>query len=371
MEQDAYNRLTELTAKVQDAIFQTPDIALGVGGWHLRHGKRGPMKCTNQRPDGSVTRRKTKMALYFKPEGYLYLSYNGSSFKSGAIWTILKERYHEDNFVRLVRLLCDEYHIFCDLDDQTATTHLQPRKKAFKMNPATKTTTTTPAPIGDEKDAAIIPDSIVSRYLDLTREDQLRAYLNDILDPLVLEGVWNDYQVGVAQDGRPVFFYFDRAGRCRNGKIMRFTPDGHRDRETDGSILSVPYLLKRKHIFPEDLNFDTILYGEHLLTRYTDKPIALVESEKSALICTAVNPEFVWLATGGVSYNMDRAVALLSGRGVRVFPDADAFDAWSKVFTRKDGFVVSDFTARLAAERGQAWAKCDLADFILEQQKQI
>lgn len=367
MEQEAYNRLSELSNKVQDAIFQTPEIALGVGGWQMRHGARGPMKVTNQRPDGSATRRKDKTVLYYKqPDGYLYLSYNGTSFKSGAIWTILKERYHEDNFVRLVRILCEEYHILCDLDDQTTTTHRQPRKKAYKMNPATKSTATAPATIGDEKNAAGIPESIFSRYLNLSREDQLRTYLDDILDPLVLEGVWNDYKIGVARDGRPVFFYYDQQGRCRNAKVMRFTPDGHRDRETKGAILSVPFLLKEAGAIPRDRDFDTILFGEHLLRRYADKPVALVESEKTALVCTVTNPEFVWLATGGASYNQGRAVTLLAGRGVRVFPDADAVKDWSQIFTRKDGFVVSDICAKYAEAKGPERAKCDLADIILD-----
>lgn len=365
MEQESYNRLTELSAKVQDAIFHTPSIALGVGGWHLCHGKRGPMMRTNQRPDGSVTRRKDKMVLFFRPDGYLYLSYNGSSFKSGAVWHILKERYNEDNFTQLLRILCDEYRIYYDLDE-TATRRSNTAKMPNKMNPATKMTRSRPAPVGDEADAAFIPEGIVSKLIDYTRDDQLRAYLNDILDPLVLEGVWNDYGVGIAKDGRPVFLYYDRQGRCRNGKVMRFTTDGHRDRATKDSILAVPFLLKKAGIIPHDRDFDAILYGEHLLSRYPDKTVALVESEKTALIATATNPEFVWLATGGANYNLDRAIALLSGRGVRVFPDDGADVQWGQFFSRKDGFVVSDICAKYAAAKGRGWEKCDIADIIID-----
>lgn len=359
MNNDTNNRLFELTAKIQEAIFQTPDIALGVGGWQLRHGKRGPAMTTNQRPDGSVTRRKDKMTLYFKPEGYLYLSYNGSSFKSGAIWTILKERYHEGNFIRLVRMLCDDYHIFFDLDEQGAT------KRPYKeMN---QTTTTKIIPIGDEKDVACIPEAIVSRHLNLARKDQLRTFLNDVLDPLVLEGVWNDYKVGVARDGRPVFFYFDRSGRCRNGKVMRYTHDGHRDRETDGSILAIPSLLQKSGHIPAEAKFDSILFGEHLLTRYPNSPIALVESEKTALVATAVNPEIIWLATGGINTNNERCIALLSSRRVTAFPDADGTTKWSEKFGSLSGWIVSDICSRVSQERGPAWSKCDLADIIIDQ----
>ena len=356
-------QLNELTRIVQDAIFEAPDIATGVGGWQLKHTQRGPTMMTNQRPDGSVTPRNDKMCLYFRPEGYLFLSYNGGSFKSCAIWNLLRTRYNEKDFIPLLRRLCDDYHINFNLDGYDSCSISKPKMKVVPK--ASNPPMSIPI-IGDETGAAVIPGELVAKYLDYTRDDQLRTYLNGILDPLVLEGVWHEYGVGIAQDGRPVFFYYDRAGRCRDGKVMRYTSDGHRDRETNNSILAVPFLLQRSGHLPTDAVFDGILYGEHLLSRYPSKPIALVEAEKTALIATTTNPEFCWLATGGMNRKLDRAVALLSGQGVRVFPDEDAFNVWSKYFTRTKGFIISDLSKRLVTKVGPAWNKCDIGDFIIE-----
>ena len=41
------------------------------------------------------------------------------------------------------------------------------------------------------------------------------------------------------------------------------------------------------------------LFGEHLLTRYLERIVALVEAEKTAVIGAGFIPEYVWLATGG------------------------------------------------------------------------
>ena len=48
------------------------------------------------------------------------------------------------------------------------------------------------------------------------------------------------------------------------------------------------------------------LFGEHLLTRYPERIVALVEAEKTAVIGAGFIPEYVWLATGGRSGVNDR-----------------------------------------------------------------
>ena len=43
------------------------------------------------------------------------------------------------------------------------------------------------------------------------------------------------------------------------------------------------------------------LLGKYLLPLFPEKPVALVESEKTAIICAGLIPKFIWLATGGKS----------------------------------------------------------------------
>ena len=62
------------------------------------------------------------------------------------------------------------------------------------------------------------------------------------------------------------------------------------------------------------------LFGEHLLTRYPERIVALVEAEKTAVIGAGFIPENVWLATGGRSGVNDR-VDILKNRKILVFAD--------------------------------------------------
>ena len=64
---------------------------------------------------------------------------------------------------------------------------------------------------------------------------------------------------------------------------------------------------------------------------YPDKVVALVESEKSALIASGVYPEYIWLATGGKSQLSIDKLKVLQGRTVIMFPDVDGFEYWSNL----------------------------------------
>ncbi len=61
-------------------------------------------------------------------------------------------------------------------------------------------------------------------------------------------------------------------------------------------------------------------FGEHLLKTHPDKVVVLVESEKSAVIGSAIFPDYVWLATGGKSQMREEKLRVLSGRTVLLFP---------------------------------------------------
>ena len=74
-------------------------------------------------------------------------------------------------------------------------------------------------------------------------------------------------------------------------------------------------------------------FGEHLLSdtssTISSNPVAIVESEKTALIAAHFIPDFTWLATGGTHGCFNReAIQVLEGREVILFPDLKATDEW-------------------------------------------
>ena len=70
-----------------------------------------------------------------------------------------------------------------------------------------------------------IPPDIVLRSVKPERNSDLVDFLLTILDPIVVEDLIHDYQLGVTRDKDVIFFQLDINGSCRTGKIMKYNPD--------------------------------------------------------------------------------------------------------------------------------------------------
>ena len=120
-------------------------------------------------------------------------------------------------------------------------------------------------------------------------------------------------------------------------KYNRQTGKQVKDKKVGGRITWVHVVLKHsqdpKLRLPADWELTQCLFGEHLLEQYPLKNVALVESEKTALICTAFWPEDIWLATSGKSQLNDR-LQVLKGRKVVAFPDVDGYQEWKEKLSR-------------------------------------
>lgn len=148
-----------------------------------------------------------------------------------------------------------------------------------------------------------------------------------------------DYHIGTAYDGGCIFVQVDVLGKIRTGKIIRYK-DGHRVK--DG--LPVRWLHKDKH-YKQFVHGDTLkqcFFGEHLLLMRPDAPVAIVESEKTALLMSAIRPEYIWLATGG-SCGLQNAekTKVLEGRDVTLFPDNGMYLKWRQIAMPK-GWAVNE-----------------------------
>ena len=216
----------------------------------------------------------------------------------------------------------------------------------------------------------IIPDDIVTRSVRFDTHSNLTLFLSRIIDPLVLEGVIDQYRIGVTKALDTIFFQIDVQGRCRSGKIMKYNPGtGHRikDDSVPGKVTWIHSMLKSQNILPKDWTLTQCLFGEHLLPQYPDRKVILVESEKTAIICAALIPQFIWLATGGKSQLGDK-LQVLQGREVIAFPDVDGYDEWKCKLTLSPGLNihVSDFLEKNATSQ-QREAHIDIADCLIEE----
>lgn len=140
---------------------------------------------------------------------------------------------------------------------------------------------------------------------------------------------WSNYNVGCI-GGRVIWWQIDHEGVVRTGKVMAYRPDGHRDKSDQWGVTWAHKHPQLKHLFKGE-ELQQCLFGEHLLKSNSNKPVALVESEKTAVVMSRFLPEYVWLATGGSQgIKSNERLAPLVGRKVLLIPDNGQYYAWKR-----------------------------------------
>jgi rubredoxin len=170
------------------------------------------------------------------------------------------------------------------------------------------------------------------------------------------------YYLGTAKQwqGANVFWQIDITGKIRTGKIMLYNPQtGRRVKECINWV----------HTATKQPEFELkqCLFGEHLLKDKT-KPVAIVESEKTAIIASMYLPEFIWLACGSLTGLNGNKCKVLMGRKIILYPDLKGLQRWqdkARELSHITKFSVSDLLERNAteAERQQG---LDLADYLIK-----
>ncbi len=126
--------------------------------------------------------------------------------------------------------------------------------------------------------------------------------------------------------GAAIFWQIGHDGQRRSGKTIPYGPDGKRIKDLGATwIHSVAYPGKSM----EDLGIGQVLFGTHLLSQRPGATVAIVESEKTAMVMAALYPDQIWLATGGShGLTLDKCMCL-AGSDVVLFPDRGMFEDWS------------------------------------------
>lgn len=178
-----------------------------------------------------------------------------------------------------------------------------------------------------------------------------------VADPQAIDRIYEQYQLGATRSGDIIYWQIDTQQRVRSGKIMAYTPDGHR---TGNPGWAHSRLINSGHL-TSDFELTQCLYGEHLLAHSTST-VMLVESEKTALLCAALCPQYTWLATGGCSLLSAEKCRPLIGRRLAVLPDSGTYHKWKQQLSAVPGLEYS-ISARLEAYPPNT----DIADLIVAQ----
>lgn len=174
-----------------------------------------------------------------------------------------------------------------------------------------------------------------------------------------------DFPEYISETGATFFWQIDVSGRVRTGKIMLYDPvKGKRVKKPFNHVTWVHKVLRLP-----DFELRQCLYGEHLLRGDELSSVAIVESEKTAIIASVYFPRFLWLACGALNHLNAEKCQVLKGRHVILFPDLNAFDKWNakaKELTHSIPgtlFTVSDLLEKGASETDKRDG-LDIADYL-------
>ena len=214
-----------------------------------------------------------------------------------------------------------------------------------------------------------LPSDWVDQSMQRFDINHLYRYLVTVAGREKTDRLFNLYKVGTSRmwNGATVFWQIDINGNVRTGKIMGYdAKTGHRIKHPFNQVSWVHSVKK----IP-DFHMKQCLFGEHLLaeTSSSAKTVAIVESEKTALVATLFIPDFIWLATGGMHgcFNSE-VMQVLQGREVILFPDLKATEEWRCKLPMLQSVcrraTCSDLLEKMATDEQRSLG-LDIADFLL------
>jgi hypothetical protein len=250
-----------------------------------------------------------------------------------------------------------------------------------------KLTTHNPQP-----STSYIPYQTFTASLSRYEQNNLVEHLRLLFDDEKIKTLIATYLIGTSKHwhGATVFWQVDINGQVRAGKIMLYNV-------TNAKRVKLPFNhitwvhtvlnLRGNELLPvtryglpvanqkgttqntqptTHFQLNQCFFGEHLLYD-TTKPVAIVESEKTALIASGFMPAYTWLATGGLNNLTPQKCNILQGRQVYLYPDLNAYNAWAAKVAELGliaNFILFPGLEQIATEQYRRDG-LDIADYLM------
>ena len=220
--------------------------------------------------------------------------------------------------------------------------------------------------------ASYIPFKLFQRSLRNYAENHFVRYLICLFGPNVTLNLIERFYIGTSKHwrGATIFWQIDIKRNIRSGKIMLYYPEtGKRVKEPFNHITWAHSILEKQGKI-QAFNLRQCLFGEHQLSGQIDNsPIAIVESEKTAIIASVYLPEFIWLACGSLTNLTWEKCRIIERRKIVLFPDLNCLGKWQERARQIQAqlslnITVSDLLERRAPEIDKSQG-LDLADYLI------
>ena len=197
-------------------------------------------------------------------------------------------------------------------------------------------------------------------------------FLYSKFDSIKVTNLLNEYKIGTSEswsDGT-IFWQIDSHQKIRSGKVILYDKNGKRTK-----YINWIHSLNIKSNRIDSFNLNQCLFGEHLISKY-DKPIAIVESEKTACIMNIMFEKYLWLATGSLQGLNTKKIKVLKNRTIILYPDlgiegknGSPFTKWKTISEelRSNGYDIK--TSDLLEKKGTKNERekgFDIADYFIK-----
>lgn len=317
---------------------------------------------------------------------------------------------HQEKYVRYIDNSSGNYHAYefgrCDREINCGyflSPHNQPRmgKSDVANNKGIRRHLRRTLPISNSSKSELvtnIPFEVLKSTLKASKYESnrfIQYLLEDCpfpFEPKSIEKIISQYYLGTIEDGwmagAITFPFIDLSKNIRTVQVKSFDNNNHSTR-TDflHTILKKDYQNKKTELpgwlesYLKNEKYVTCLFGEHLLSKFPNNPIALVEAPKSAIYGTLYfgfpdNPtHLLWLAVYNLSsLNLEKC-KVLKGRKVFLFPDLSKDGKACRLWAEKANefsnkmpdtqFIVSNFLEKNALPADKE-AGLDIADFLIK-----
>ena len=258
-----------------------------------------------------------------------------------------------------------------------------------------------PRPAPPPLKTLVLPKYLMARTLtdaELERDNLIRWIKTgikwDTIQESRIKKVLADYCVGHGKNGHTIFWQMDEHGDLRTGKMMKYYPQGHpkfghRDKEAPWNFDWIHATLSRHwdeekhemtdeppypfpHLYdPDKQEPCSTFFGMHLLNKYPNATVNIVESEKTAILMAIAygnHATQVWMACGGLEMlSRERMKPIIDqGRKVVLYPDRDGIAKW-KAKAKQIGYdqIHVDTDPVLKWWRERDGDKADIADVVV------
>jgi len=262
----------------------------------------------------------------------------------------------------------------CDREE-SCQYHYTP-KQYFTDNPSNQPTNIERKfiPLAPPKKLSFIPNRYLHASMKQYDINPFVVWLHSIFEKPIVEKLIKRFYIGTSKKygGSVVFWQVDTDLKIRQAKIMYYDKNTGRRNKKTGAYFAGKNILKKAGV--QEPNPKQCLFGLHQLNSDNEKTVAIVESEKTAILMHAfaqlgIAPDYTWLATGGKTGCRWKEAATwkdLKNRKVILYPDMGAYEDWKKQSTHIGTYVHISDLLYISATDKQLQAGFDVADFFLE-----